>query len=59
MSLDAVLRALSGFRPTAHVVTRGIIVAAIELTYLGAVKVYGDRSLAAKVAHSVDTLLVW
>jgi hypothetical protein len=55
---DAVLRALSGLPPVAHVVPGGVVVSAIQLAFLGAVKVHGDRRLAARVPNPVDALVV-
>jgi hypothetical protein len=50
---------LSQISPIADVITRGVVVSAIQLPYPGAVEVYGDRCLAANIAYPVDALIVW
>jgi hypothetical protein len=53
-----VLQALSDLHPVADVITRGIVVSAIQLAYPGTVEVYGDRCLVANIAYPVDALIV-
>ncbi len=40
---------MSGRPPVAHVVAGGVVVSAIQIAFLGAVEVHGDRCLGARV----------